>query len=93
VDIVVKPNGPEGWSLVDLLGRDMGLVKEVAPGEFRIIPGARVAETMQAMKHGPYGGLDAALSAIETHLRATCRLAAEAPPTDHADKGERDDDA
>lgn len=79
MDIVVKPNGAAGWSLVDLLGREMGTVSEVAPGEFRIRPEARIAETMQSMKHGPYPGLDAALSAIETHTRATCRMAAEEP--------------
>lgn len=91
MDIIVKPNGPTGWTLVDLLGRDMGTVTEIAPGDFRIIPGARVAETMQAMKHGPYAGLDAALSAIETHTRARCRMAAADSPEVPKDNGHDSD--
>lgn len=90
MDIIVKPSGPSGWTLIDLLGREMGTVTEIAPDDFRIIPGARVAETMQAMKHGPYPGLDAALSAIETHTRATCRMAAADPMDATKDK---DDDS
>lgn len=77
MDITVKPVSPTAWSLIDLLGRDVGTIAESAPGEFRIEPGERVADTMKAMKLGPYATLDEALSAIETFTRSTCRLVAQ----------------
>ncbi len=76
MDITVKPVGPTTWSLIDLLGRDIGAVEERAPADFRIEPGERVADTMRAMKLGPHATLDEALSAIETFTRSTCRLVA-----------------
>lgn len=65
---------PSAWSLIDLLGRDVGTIDEKAQGEFRIEPGDRVADNMKAMKLGPYETLDEALSAIETFTRSTCRV-------------------
>ncbi len=38
LDITVKPITAAGWSLIDLLGRDVGSVIEKASGEFRIEP-------------------------------------------------------
>ena len=75
MDIIVTPSGPTSWALIDLLGRNMGRVELAAPDEYRIIPGERVAESMRAMKHGPFPTLDAALSQIEVFTRSTCRLA------------------
>ena len=76
MDITVKPVSATAWSLIDLLGRDVGIVEKKAPEEFRIQPGERVADNMKAMKLGPYATLDEALSAIETFTRSTCRLVA-----------------
>jgi hypothetical protein len=75
MDIVVTPTALGDWSLIDLLGRQVGTVRETAPGEYRIIPGERVADSMRAMKQGPFATLDKALSEIETFTRSTCRLA------------------
>ncbi len=77
MDITVKPVSRTAWSLIDLLGRDVGTVHENEPEEFRIEPGERVADNMKAMKLGPYSTLDQALSAIETFTRSTCRLVAQ----------------
>lgn len=76
MDITVKPISATAWSLVDLLGRDVGTVEEKAPHEFRIEPGARVADNMKSMKLGPHATLDEALAAIETFTRSTCRMVA-----------------
>ncbi len=78
MDIVVTQTGLGAWTLVDLLGRHMGVVEEIAGDEYRIAPGERVAESLRAMKHGPFATLDKALSEIETFTRSTCRIA----PTD-----------
>jgi hypothetical protein len=75
MDIIVTPTALGSWSLVDLLGRQLGTVEETVPDEYRIIPGERVADTMSAMKHGPFTTLDSALSEIETFTRSTCRMA------------------
>lgn len=77
MDITVKPTSSTSWSLIDLLGRDVGKVEEQAAGEFRIVPGERVAADMKAMKHGPFATLDLALSELETFTRSTCRLEAD----------------
>lgn len=75
MDIIVTPSGPTSWTLVDLLGRTIGVVELSAPDDYRIIPGERVADSMRAMKQGPFATLDAALSQIEVFTRSTCRLA------------------
>ena len=79
MDIVVTPAVTGAWSLVDLLGRAIGVVEETAPDEYRIAPGDRVAATMRAMKHGPFPTLDKALAEIETFTRSTCRMASTTP--------------
>jgi hypothetical protein len=75
MDIVVTPTGSGAWSLVDLLGRHMGIVEETAPHEYRIEPDNRVGDAMRAMKRGPFPTLDRALAEIETFTRSTCRMA------------------
>ena len=66
------------WSLEDLLGRSMGLIKEDPPKHFTIHPDGQALETMADLRSGPYASLDAALSEIETHTRGVCRMEAEA---------------
>ena len=79
MDITVKrlTSGHE-WSLEDLLGRSMGLIKEDPPKHFTIHPDGQALETMADLRSGPYASLDAALSEIETHTRGVCRMEAEA---------------
>jgi hypothetical protein len=79
MDITVKrlTSGNE-WSLEDLLGRSMGLIKEDPPKHFTIHPDGQALETMADLRSGPYASLDAALSEIETHTRGVCRMEAEA---------------
>jgi hypothetical protein len=83
MDIVVTPTAFGDWNLVDLLGRRVATVQEAAPGEYRITPGERVADSMRAMKQGPFATLDKALSEIETFTRSTCRLAPKADSERH----------
>jgi hypothetical protein len=75
LDITVKrlSKGSE-WSLEDLLGRPMGLIKENPPKHFTIHPDGGALETMVGLNHGPYASLDAALNEIETHTRGVCRM-------------------
>ena len=84
MDIVVTPTALGAWNLVDLLGRHVGIVEEAAPAEFRITPGERIADSMRAMKRGPFATLDKALSEIETFTRSTCRLAPSIGPEKEA---------
>lgn len=78
MDLVVSAQPDQAsWSLSDLLGRSMGVVREESPGEFTIVPEGQARETMQAMVHGPYRSLDDALAAIERHTRGVCRRAAD----------------
>jgi hypothetical protein len=62
MDITVKrlTSGNE-WSLEDLLGRSMGLIKEDPPKHFTIHPDGQALETMADLRSGPYASLDAAL--------------------------------
>ena len=75
MDVTVRPlsSGKE-WSLEDLLGRSMGLIKEEPPKHFTIHPDGQALETMADLKPGPYASLDAALTEIETHTRGVCRM-------------------
>lgn len=72
IDVTRKPDGT-AWLLTDLLGRAMGYVEDRAEGEFMIYPAGQAIETMQAMRRGPFGSLDAALAEIERFTRGTCR--------------------
>lgn len=76
IDVTRKPDG-SAWLLTDLLGRAMGYVEDRAEGEFMIYPAGHAIETMQAMRRGPFGSLDAALAEIERFTRGTCRRVAE----------------
>jgi len=74
MDIIVRPLREEKtWMLTDLLGRAMGVVVEEHPDTFAIRPAGNAAETMHGMRLGPFGSLDQALAAIETHTRGVCR--------------------
>lgn len=74
MDVIVR-TGPEDrtWSLTDLLGRAMGVVVEDTPHTFVVRPAGHAVETMRGMRTGPFGSLDQALAAIETHTRGVCR--------------------
>jgi hypothetical protein len=76
MDIIVMKNSDEKeWTMSDLLGRDMGRVREAAVGAFVIEPAGQAVETMRALTSKPYASLDAALAAIEEHTRGVCRRA------------------
>jgi hypothetical protein len=76
IDVAQKPDGT-AWLLTDLLGRAMGYIEDRAEGEFMIYPAGQAIETMQAMRRGPFGSLDAALAEIERFTRGTCRRVSE----------------
>lgn len=76
IDVTRKPDGT-AWLLTDLLGRTMGYIEDRAEGEFMIYPAGQAIETMQAMRRGPFGSLDAALAEIERFTRGTCRRVSE----------------
>jgi hypothetical protein len=54
LNITVKrfSNGSE-WSLEDLLGHSMGLIKENPPKHFTIHPDGGALQTMVGLNHGP----------------------------------------
>jgi hypothetical protein len=75
LDVNVTPVKTEplgSWILQDLLGRQLGHIKEALAAEFMIYPGS--GSQLFGIKNGPYTSLDAALSAIETHTRGQCQL-------------------
>jgi hypothetical protein len=82
---MVKPvAGQNAWLLTDLLGRSMGMIRANG-GRFAVEPEGKARETMKGMRRGPFGSLDEALAAIETHTRGMCRReleTAQAPGTD-----------
>ena len=61
------------WRLTDLLGRDMGVIKEASPGVFQIKPAGNAVETLAEIESRSYASVDAALGAIELHTRGICR--------------------
>lgn len=76
--------GQNAWLLTDLLGRSMGLIR--ANGEtFAVVPEGKAYETMKGMRCGPFGSLDEALAAIETHTRGVCRREREGAKPDGTD--------
>jgi hypothetical protein len=78
VDVIVTATPNEtAWTLTDLLGRDMGSVREVGAGIFKIQPEGHAIETMAALVSKSYASLDGALAAIEGHIRGVCRRAPE----------------
>jgi hypothetical protein len=74
VDLVVKQTAEDKWILVDLLGRNAGSVDVQRDGKFTVVPAGHAVEAMTGIQLGPYASLNAALSAIETQTRGTCRL-------------------
>jgi hypothetical protein len=74
VTVTAHTNG-KTWSLADLLGRDMGCIRE-ADGKFIIEPKGQAVTTMAPIKSQSYASVDAALAAIEEHTRGVCRRAA-----------------
>jgi hypothetical protein len=74
VDVNVTPvkTAPGSWILHDLLGRQLGHIKEALPAEFMIHPDS--GSRLFGIKSGPYTSLDAVLLAIETHTRGQCQL-------------------
>jgi hypothetical protein len=78
MDVIIQPAEDAGtWTLTDLLGRSMGVIVEQPSNVFVIRAAGNAEDTMAGMKSGPYGSLDQALAAIETHTRGVCRRAAE----------------
>jgi hypothetical protein len=76
VDVTVTATPDKtAWTLTDLLGRDMGSVREAGPGIFKIQPEGHAIETMAALVSKSYASLDDALAAIEEHTRGVCRRA------------------
>ncbi len=74
MDVIVRAGTEDRtWILTDLLGRSMGLVVEDTPHTFVVRPAGHAVETMRGMRAGPFGSLDQALAAIETHTRGVCR--------------------
>ena len=74
MDVMVKPAlDRSGWLLTDLLGRSMGGIRTEADGTFLVEPEGPARTTMKGMRCGPFGTLDEALAAIETHTRGVCR--------------------
>jgi hypothetical protein len=74
MDVIVTPSAEAGkWTLIDLLGRDMGCVAETEIGIFRIKPQGHAVAAMAALTSKTYTSLDNALAAIEGHTRAVCR--------------------
>jgi hypothetical protein len=74
LDIMVTPvDGAGEWRLTDLLGRSMGVIKEIGSDEFLIEPDGNAVATMDGMLRGPFRSLDEALAAIETRTRGVCR--------------------
>lgn len=71
--MVTSVDERDEWRLTDLLGRPMGVIKEAEAGKFLIEPGGKAQATMTGMGCGPFGTLDDALAAIETHTRGVCR--------------------
>lgn len=71
VEMVAKE--PPTWSLVDLLGRKMGVVVENKPAQFTIQPAGMAVGTMEGLRGGPFSSLDLALAEIERHTRGVCR--------------------
>jgi hypothetical protein len=74
LDVTVKRASDNEWSMIDLLGRSMGQIREDEPKRFTIHPDGQALDTMADLKAGPYASLDAALNEIETHTRGVCRL-------------------
>lgn len=66
IDVIPGLDGTS-WGLTDLLGRSMGRIDEVKPGEFVISMAAKVVKASHA-------SLDAALLEIERATRSTCRV-------------------
>ena len=66
IDVVRDLDGTS-WKLFDLLGRSMGRIDEVKPGEFVIGMAGKAAKIRHAT-------LDAALLGIEHVTKSTCRV-------------------
>ena len=72
MDVIVTAAGNDAWTMTDLLGRDMGIVKQ--NGDiFTIRPSGNAVKTMAALTSKSYKSLDVALAAIEEHTRGVCR--------------------
>ena len=61
------------WRLTDLLGRSVGLIRTTEVGDFLVEPEGKAQAAITGMRCGPFGSLDDALAAIETHTRGACR--------------------
>jgi len=70
--MVTRSEGAAVWTLIDLLGRSMGMITKVEGG-FLIAPAGEALNTMQLVTRGPHATLDAALAEIETRTRGVCR--------------------
>ena len=91
MDVIVDTGPREGtWTLVDLLGRTMGVIVEEAPQTFFVRPAGNAIATMKTMRAGPFNSLDQALAAIETHTRGVCRRIGDSPPSAGAATGDDD---
>ena len=66
INVVPDPDGTS-WKLIDLLGRSVGRIDEVKPGEFVIGMAVKVAKAN-------HPSLDAALLEIERATKSSCRV-------------------
>jgi hypothetical protein len=57
--------------LRDRLGRNLGQIKEMSGGTFAVFPEAGLADVTSLT----FSSLDAAMSAIEKHMKGSCELA------------------
>ena len=64
------------WELVDLLGRPMGTIVEMASGKFQIKPEAEGLHRLSGIKRLDHPDLETALNEIEKTIRGSCRLSA-----------------
>ena len=73
VDVVVTPVLPSDglWTLRDRLGRNLGQIKGMSGRTFAIFPEGGLAD----IPSQTFSSLDAAMSAIEKHMKGSCELA------------------
>jgi hypothetical protein len=91
MDVIVDAGPREGtWILVDLLGREMGVIVEDAQQAFFVRPAGNAIATMETMRPGPFHSLDQALAAIETHTRGVCRRIGDSLPLASTGAGDKD---
>ena len=85
MDLSIKRLAEQTWVMSDLLGRRAGSVEQAADGSFRVVPAGHAVEKLRYMSPGPFPSLNAALAAVETQTRGSCRLDGGDSPADIVD--------